>query len=125
MVTSQNRIMEVKGMTAAADLVERLVFNAGQGGRLPVLTACSYCTQDNRQLVNSAGEGFRDGYWPTHGAACCTLNAGRLMPYFVEGMWMRKDNGLAAMLYRPMQRDDGDQGRKGQDRGEDGLSILG
>jgi len=102
MAISLVRVAQMKGSVEAADLIEKMTFNAGQGARLPVLKACSYLTRDNRSHINSMGHLSREGYRPTHIAACCTLNAGRLMPYYVEGMWMRKaPDGLAAMLYGP------------------------
>ncbi|MFW5820176.1 MAG: hypothetical protein ACOCWA_02725, partial [Bacteroidota bacterium] len=46
----------------------------------------------------------RESYDAAHlAAACCVLNGGRLMPYFVEGMWMKgpEENGLLALFYSP------------------------
>jgi len=100
------RVMQFTGSIEAADMVERMTMNAGQGARLAVLEACSYLTSDNRDTINRRGYLGREGYSASHSAAaCCTLNAGRLMPHYVSGMWMRmKDpEGLAAMLYGPCQ----------------------
>lgn len=106
MVISLIRVMQFTGSIEAADMVEKMTMNAGQGARLPDLEACSYLTSDNRQNINSYGHLGREGYSASHfAAACCTLNAGRLMPHYVSGMWMKSERppGLAAMLYGPCE----------------------
>jgi len=102
------RTMQFTGSAEAADMVETMTMNAGQGARLPVLKACSYLTSDNRETINRHGHLGREGYSASHfAAACCTLNAGRLMPHYISGMWMqsKKPQGLAAMLYGPCELD--------------------
>ncbi len=104
LVISLVRLMQFTGSIEAADIIEKMTMNAGQGARLPVLKACSYLTSDNRETINRHGHLGREGYSPSHfAAACCTLNAGRLMPHYLSGMWMRSESpqGLAAMLYGP------------------------
>jgi DUF1680 family protein len=102
------RTMQFNGSAEAADMVETMTMNAGQGARLPVLEACSYLTSDNRETINRHGHLGREGYSASHfAAACCTLNAGRLMPHYISGMWMqsKKPQGVAAMLYGPCELD--------------------
>lgn len=106
MAISLIRVAQFNGDIGAADLVEQMTLNAGQAARMPVLKACSYLTRDNRTTINRFGRLGREGYSASHfAAACCTLNAGRLMPHYISGMWMRKSrpDGLAAMLYGPCE----------------------
>ncbi len=104
MVSPLNKIITLSGDLFLADRIETLTFNAGQGSRFPVLSALSYFTKDNRISINHREIARRESYDAAHfAAACCVLNGARLMPYFVEGMWMRdlQNDGLAAVLYGP------------------------
>jgi uncharacterized protein len=104
MISPLNKIISFKGDLSIADKIETMTFNAGQGARLPTLKALSYLTSDNRIDINHSEIGKRESYDAAHrAAACCVLNGGRLMPYFVEGMWMKNKarNELVAMLYGP------------------------
>ncbi len=86
------------------DRVERAAYNAGPGARLPDLRALSYLTRDNRLSTPLKKARGRFAYSAVHkAAACCTLNAGRLMPHLVSGMWARDEagGGLAALVYGP------------------------
>ncbi len=104
MVSPLNKMIALSGDLFLADRIETMTFNAGQGSRFPVLSALSYFTKDNRIRINHREIARRESYDAAHfAAACCVLNGGRLMPYFVEGMWMRdlQNDGLAAVLYGP------------------------
>lgn len=104
MVSPLNKMIALSGDLSLADRIENMTFNAGQGSRFPVLSALSYFTKDNRIKINHREIVRRESYDAAHfAAACCVLNGGRLMPYFVEGMWMRdlENDGLAAVLYGP------------------------
>ena len=104
MVSPMNKMISFTGNIAMADHIEKMTFNAGQGARLPVLKAVSYLTTDNRIKINHSEIAKRESYDAAHfAAACCALNAARLMPYYVEGMWMKGKAGksLAALLYGP------------------------
>ena len=104
MVSPLSRSISLTGDLQTADRIENMVFNAGQGARLPVLSALSYLTTDNRIKINHCELGGREVYDAVHlAAACCVLNGGRLMPYFVEAMWMKdiNDDGLTATLFGP------------------------
>ncbi len=100
------RMLTMTGKLELADRVETMTFNAGQGSRFPTLTALSYLTSDNRIKLNHNEIGKRESYDAAHrAAACCVLNGGRLMPYYVEGMWMKdaKNGGIMALLYGPSE----------------------
>jgi len=104
MISPLNKMVAFTGDFLLADQVETMAFNAGQGARLPVLKGLSYLTSDNRIKINHKEIGHRESYDASHRAAsCCVLNGGRLMPYYVEGMWMKdvKNEGLVAVLYGP------------------------
>lgn len=104
MISPMNKMVEFSGNLTLADRIETMSFNAGQGARLPVLKALSYFTKDNRIKINHREIVRRETYDAAHfAAACCVLNGGRLMPYFVEGMWMKpaETEGLLALLYGP------------------------
>lgn len=105
MISPLNKMTTMNGLLRQADWVERMTFNAGQGARFPVLKALSYLTSDNRIRINHLELGGREAYDAAHFAAvCCALNGARLMPYFVEGMWVREASpreGIMALLYGP------------------------
>jgi len=104
MISPMNKMISFTGDFSLADRIEKMTFNAGQGARMPVLKAVSYLTTDNRIKINHSEIAKRESYDAAHfAAACCALNAGRLMPYYAEGMWMKGDDNkqLAALLYGP------------------------
>ncbi len=104
MINPLSQIAAMTGNMHAADLAEKIVLNAAQAARLPVLKAAAYVSRDNRKEIDPASKGQRESYAATHqAAACCTFNAGRLMPYYVAGMWMQDSchPGLTAVLYGP------------------------
>lgn len=106
MIGPLNRMIAFTGNLALADRIETMVFNAGQGARFPVLTALSYLTSDNRIKINHREIVKRESYDAAHLAAiCCALNGSRLMPYFVEGMWMKdvNSNALLVALFGPCE----------------------
>ncbi len=89
-----------------ADQIEKMVFNALQGGRLPNLKALSYITADNRLYMEPHEHGARETYDAYHkAAACCALNGSRVMPYYVQHMWKKdhSDQSLIAMMYGPCE----------------------
>jgi len=104
LVSPLSKILSFSGDLTIADRIETMVFNAGQGARLPVLKGLSYLSSDNRISINHQAIGRRESYDANHfAAACCVLNGGRLMPYYLEGMWMKdpENEGLLATLYGP------------------------
>jgi len=105
-VNPMNKIISITGDISYADKLETMVFNAAQGARLPILTALSYCTIDNRFTIDNVDNDGRYRYAVTHNnAACCVLNGGRLMPYYATSMWLETidNSGVVAMLYGPSE----------------------
>jgi len=102
---SLGRVAMITGNSEVADWVEKIVFNAAQGARFhPTLRAVEYCSSDNRVSIDEKSHGGRLMYSACHGAApCCAVSAAQIMPYFVEGIWMRRKGGdeLVAMQYGP------------------------
>lgn len=106
MVSPMNKMISFTGDLELANKIENMTFNAGQGARFPVLSALSYLTSDNRIHIKHRELIKRETYDAAHlAAACCALNGARLMPYYVEGMWMKKasDHGIVAMLFGPSE----------------------
>lgn len=101
MVQALTKIPAINGSAEAAEMAETMMFNAGQGARLPVLTALSYVSTDNRIDALWHGSNDRYMYAAMHHTACCVLNGGRLLPYYIEGMWTKQPDGLTAQLYGP------------------------
>jgi len=75
-------------------------------------TALAYGKSDNCYVLD--GKHHEDGeskadprykYSPTHSepAVCCVPNYGRNFTYFLEQMWMKKENGIAAVMFGPSQ----------------------
>ena len=104
-VSSLNRIVAWSGVLSTANRTERICLNAAQGARFhPANRAVRYLTMDNQRTANDHIHNQRLLYSAWHqAAACCTLNSGRLMPYYVEGMWYRdtSKDALIAALYGP------------------------
>lgn len=103
LVQALTKITAINGSPDAAEMAESMTLNAGQGSRFPVLTALSYITHDNRKdALPDESKQHRPAYAAFHNAAaCCTLNGGRLLPYYIEGMWTREKKSLTAQLYGP------------------------
>jgi hypothetical protein len=103
-IASLNRLAQFRDAMATGDLAERIALNSAQGARLhPAAIAVSYLTADNRLSATlTTIYGDRLLYSASHlTAACCSLNSTRLLPYYVEGMWLKETNGagLMARLY--------------------------
>ncbi len=103
-VASLDRLAQFRDAMVTGDISERIALNSAQGARLhPAATSVSYLTADNR-LSATATVAFGDRllYSASHQtAACCSLNSTRLLPYYVEGMWLKEtgEAGLVARLY--------------------------
>ena len=104
LINSLDKVMAMRNELQIGDMIEKAALNAMQGGRLPDLTGMSYLTFDNRIEMALNKNGARETYDVCHkAAACCPLNAGRLMPFYLHGMWMHSaDNKqIVASLYGP------------------------
>jgi len=103
---AMNQIQAYSGDLSDGDWTELVCLNGAQGARLQTANkANAYLSYDDRLTTDvKNNQGGRILYSPSHAAAaCCTLNATRLMPYYVQGMWFRPTDqpGLIANLYGP------------------------
>jgi hypothetical protein len=103
-ISSLNRLAQFRDAMTTGDISERIALNSAQGARLhTAATAVSYLTADNRLSATlTTMYGDRLLYSASHlTAACCSLNSTRLLPYYVEGMWLKEadGSGLVARLY--------------------------
>ncbi len=109
-IASLNRLAQYRDAMTTGDISERIALNAAQGARMhTAATAVSYLTSDNRLSATQTPSYFdRPLYSASHqAAACCSLNSTRLLPYYVEGMWLKETAraGLVARLYGPSTLD--------------------
>lgn len=93
-----------------ADKAEKLTFNGIMGARNTNGTALSYGKNDNCFVLdghfhdrNEKKKDSRYKYSPTHSdpAVCCVPNYTRNFTYYLDYMWMKTSDGLAATLYGP------------------------
>ncbi|MEO1012725.1 MAG: beta-L-arabinofuranosidase domain-containing protein [Bacteroidota bacterium] len=96
------------GETHFADKAEKLTFNAMMGSRNENGTAITYGKSDNCYILNgrtASGEEEepRFKYSPTHSepAVCCVPNYTKNYAYYLDQMWMKTEEGMAAVLYGP------------------------
>ena len=101
-------LFEKTGEVRFADAAEKLTYNGMLGARNRTGTAIAYSKHDNCYIMNgkhhhSGHADPRFKYSPTHSepAVCCVPNYGRNLPYFLDQMYMQKENGLAVVLYGP------------------------
>ncbi|HEX4006204.1 MAG TPA: beta-L-arabinofuranosidase domain-containing protein [Acidobacteriaceae bacterium] len=101
------------GDAAWADRIERACFNAAPGALRNDWKALQYLSCPNQFLATldsdhnwpkfpEHGMGMM-AYQPNPGkrTACCAGNVHRILPNYVIRMWMKKGDGLAAVLYGP------------------------
>jgi DUF1680 family protein len=93
-----------------ADATEHLFFNAALGNTHPTESSICYLKQDNAFCLTGGNNGdtsdkyqTRYRYSPVHkeAAVCCVPNAGRIVPYYIQNMWMKDKDGLVATLLGP------------------------
>ena len=98
------------GSVTFADNAEKITFNSMQGARNSDGKGIAYCKTDNCYILNKRAPqtrfeefDFRYKYSPTHAdaAVCCNPSYGRNLPYFVSNMFMKAEDGIAAVLYGP------------------------
>lgn len=98
--------------TNYADNAEHLFFNAAMGNTHPTESAICYLKQDNAFYLTGGNNGdttdkhqTRYRYSPIHkeAAVCCVPNAGRIVPYYIQNMWMKDKDGLVASLLGPCE----------------------
>ena len=112
LVDSYAQLFARSGDPRLADRIERTFYNAAQGARHPDLPAIAYLkTDDSFEMLGTRNgrvepdrKQTRYKYSPAHQdvAVCCSPNAGRIGPYFVQSMWLAEgDDTLVAALLGP------------------------
>lgn len=104
-------LLQKSGNMEWADRIEWLLFNAGQGARHPEESSIAYLKSDNSYAMEGVFHAeqphchakiqTRYKYSPTHRdvAVCCVPNAGRILPYYIQSMWLASDTGFVKTLY--------------------------
>ena len=105
-VWSKIRLLEVTGKAVMADRVEQAFFNAGAAVAGRDFKTHVYLQSPNRMADKSLPDcGIYNSqytYQKVHCPLCCTASLNRLLPNYIQHMWMATyDNGLAAMHYGP------------------------
>ncbi|WP_111683629.1 beta-L-arabinofuranosidase domain-containing protein [Winogradskyella tangerina] len=109
---SYGSLIQKTGNSGFADAAEKLTYNAMLGFRNRKGTAITYGKPDNCYVLDGHhhenGEAKADPrykYSPTHSepAVCCVPNYGRNFTYFLEQMWMKKEDGIVAVMFGPSQ----------------------
>ncbi len=109
---SYGSLLQKTGEGKFGDQAETLTYNAMLGARNKSGTAITYGKPDNCYILDGHhyenGEKRKDPrfkYSPTHSepAVCCVPNYGRNFTYFLEQMWMKTNDGIAATMFGPSQ----------------------
>lgn len=104
-------LMECTGNLRWADEAEWLFYNASFGMRHPSENSIMYCMTDNcytadeRKHPDDREWNPRYKFSPTHKdvAVCCVPNSGRIIPYYIQYMFVEDERGYKAGLYGPCQ----------------------
>lgn len=105
-------LLEKTGNANMGDAIENIFYNAAQGARNPNHSCIAYLKTDNSYEMMGTKNGeveadrkqTRYKYSPAHQdvAVCCSPNAGRISPYFIQNSWMKEnENTLVATLLMP------------------------
>lgn len=91
-----------------ADMLEKIVFDAGMGSVTEDFKALQYYSSVNQFICTGTSNHNKDNYastWmayrPTHQTECCAGQIHRLMPNYAARMWLRSSDGVVAALYGP------------------------
>ena len=102
--------LEILKDPAYADLIEKIVFNAGDGSVTEDFKALQYYSSVNQFIATGTSNHNKDNYcstWmayrPTHQTECCAGNIHRLYPNYAARMWLRGDDEAVAALYGPSE----------------------
>lgn len=92
------------GRATLGDDLEMVFFNAAQGARFPDGKANAYYARDSQWEAvfdEKRPATFRYQYAAVHQIGCCAINAARVLPAYVEAMWLRSADGstLVAALH--------------------------
>jgi hypothetical protein len=110
---SLGHLVQITGDAHFADQIERVIFNALPGIIVKDFKALQYFSCPNQLVATntsnhnpmSRGDN-RMSYRPGHPVQCCTGNAQRALPNFVERMWIRgQGDEIVAPLFGPGQLD--------------------
>lgn len=112
LMDSYSLLFQKKGKLEAAEMIERIFYNAAQGARNPIHSSIAYLKTDNSYEMMGTRNGevepdrkqTRYKYSPVHQdvAVCCCPNAGRITPYFIQNMWLKESNNtLTAPILGP------------------------
>ena len=101
-------IVQKTGDMNFADQAEKLTYNGMMGFRNSNGTAITYGKHDNAFILDGKHHNNADPrykYSPTHSdpAVCCVPNYARNYAYFLDNMWMKTTNGIAAIMYGPSE----------------------
>jgi hypothetical protein len=101
-MTSLLSAAQKTGRAMIAEQAETTFYNSVQGSRLPDGTGVDYVTTDNLYRIDGAIMN-RVIFSPAHEdvADCCAPNFTQIGAIFIRNMWMRSQDGLAAVLYGP------------------------
>lgn len=103
-------LYQKSGDNTFAGKAEHMFFNAALGARDPEQSCIAYLKSDNSYAMTGGLNGdtsvktqTRYKYSPAHqdAAVCCVPNAGRIVPYYIQHMWLREGNDLVASLFGP------------------------
>ncbi len=110
LMDSYGSLFQKSGEPKIAEMIERIFYNAAQGARNPNYSAIAYLKTDNSFEMQGTRNGeiepnrkqTRYKYSPVHQdvAVCCSPNAGKITPYFIQNMWLKENNNtlVAAIL---------------------------
>ena len=100
--------LEILKEARYADMIEKIVFNAGMGSIANDFKSLQYYSSVNQFLCTGTSNHNKDNYcstWmayrPTHQTECCAGQIHRLMPNYAARMWLRSNDGVVAALYGP------------------------
>ncbi len=102
-------LVQKTGNLTYADDAEKIFLNAAQGAKHPVNGSPCYLKTDNSYEMTGRKNGNSDpdstqvrykySFVHQDAAVCCSPNAGRITPYYIQNMWMKDQNGLTAVLF--------------------------
>jgi uncharacterized protein len=112
LLDSYSVLFQKQGNPKTAEVIETIFYNAAQGSRNPNHSCIAYLKTDNSFEMEGTKNGeeepdrkqTRYKYSAAHQdvAVCCSPNAGRITPYFLEKAWLKEgDNVLVNVLLMP------------------------
>lgn len=109
-INTFDQLLQITGEDKYSDKIEKIFFNAASAPVSRDFSIMCYYQSMNRFTNQLPDEdpihpGGKDAYKFTrlgHPVLCCVGNNTRIIPYFIQHMWMAtQDQGLAATLYGP------------------------